>query len=233
MVVHIASKKERRKLKKLFDKILFDLDGTITDSKEGIFKSIRYAYEKMGLEQPDDDFLIDFLGPPLWDSFVHKVGLSEKDAEKGVAFFRERFQPLGIYENKLFPGMSELLHLLSQRNDIKIYIATAKPLPSAIRVLEYFKIIKYFDDISGATFDGTITGKSQVIANLIGKFEHDFNRERTLMIGDRDHDILGAKEHGLKSLGVLYGYGSMEEIKGADFLVESVPELQKFLLGGK
>lgn len=217
----------------MFDKILFDLDGTITDSKEGILKSIRYAYEKMGLEQPEDDFLIDFLGPPLLDSFVHKVGLSEKDAEKGVAFYRERFQTLGIYENKLYPGMSELLHLLSQRNDIKIYIATAKPLPFAIRVLEYFKIIKYFDDISGATLDGTISGKSQVIANLINRFEPDFNRDRTLMIGDRDHDIHGAKQHGLKSLGVLYGYGSNDEINEADFLVESVPELQKFLLGGK
>ena len=220
-------------MKKMFDKVLFDLDGTITDSKEGIFKSIRYAYDKMGLEQPEDDFLMSFLGPPLWDSFVHKVGLSEKDAEKGVAFFRERFQPLGIYENKLFPGMTELLHLLSQRNDLKIYIATAKPLPSAIRVLEYFKIIKYFDDISGATFDGTISGKTQVIANLIDKFEPDFNRERTLMIGDRDHDIYGAKENGIKSLGVLYGYGNMEEIKEADYLVDSVQELQKFLLGGK
>lgn len=225
-------KERENKVKSNFDKILFDLDGTITDSKEGIIKSIRYAYDKMGLPQPEEEFLMSFLGPPLWDSFVHKVGLSEKDAERGVAFFRERFQPLGIYENKLFPGMAELLHLLSQRRDIKIYIATAKPLPSAIRVLEYFKIIRYFDDISGATFDGTITGKTQVISNLLDKFEPDFNRERTLMIGDRDHDVQGARENGIKSLGVLYGYGSPDEIREADYLVESVTDLQKFLLGG-
>jgi len=220
-------------VKNKFDKILFDLDGTITDSKEGILKCLRYAFDKMELENPDEEFLMSFVGPPLIESFLHKVNLNEKDAKKALGFYRERFQTIGIYENKLYPGISELLHLLSQRNDIKIYIATAKPLPFTIRILEYFKIIKYFDDISGSTLDGSISGKTQVISTLLNRLEPDFNKNRTLMIGDRDHDILGAKENGIKSLGVLYGYGNKEELGEADYLIDSVVELQKFLLGGK
>jgi len=216
-----------------FDKILFDLDGTITDSKEGILKSLRYAFDKMGIENHDEEFLMSFVGPPLMDSFIHKANLNENDAQKALGFYRERFQTIGIYENKLYPGISEILHLLSQRNDLKVYIATAKPLPFTIRILEYFKVIKYFDDISGSTLDGSVSGKTQVITNLLNKFEPGFNRESTIMIGDRDHDITGAKENGIKSLGVLYGYGDMDEIRDADYIVESVPELKKFLLGGK
>ncbi|MDD2371788.1 MAG: HAD-IA family hydrolase [Firmicutes bacterium] len=220
-------------MKTKFNKVLFDLDGTITDSKEGILNSLRYALDKMKLEQYDDEFLMSFVGPPLMDSFINKAKLSVEKAEKALGFYRERFQTIGIYENKLYPGIRELLHLLSQRNDISVYIATAKPLPYAIRVLEYFKIIKYFDDISGSTLDGSVSGKTQVITNLLNKFKPDFNRESTLMIGDRDHDIIGAKENGIKSLGVLYGYGDLAEVRDADYLVESVIELQKFLLGGK
>ena len=216
-------------LKSNFNNLLFDLDGTITDSKDGIFKSLRYAFDKLGEEQPEESFLMSFLGPPLWDSFVHKLGYDEQKAEKGVAYFRERFQPLGIYENKLFPGMKELLHTLSQRQDTQIFLATAKPLPSAVRVLEYFQIDKYFKDVSAATFDGSVKGKTQVISNLLDKFK-DLNLAKTIMIGDRDHDVVGAKVNGIKSAGVLYGYGSREELKEADYLVHDVEELKNLLL---
>lgn len=233
MAVYIVKMRGKITVKTMFDKVLFDLDGTITDSKEGILKSIRYAFGKMNLDQYDDDFLMSFVGPPLMDSFMQIANLSKKDAQKALEFYRERFQTIGIYENKLYPGIGELLHLLSQRKDIKVYIATAKPLPFALRVLEYFKIIKYFDDICGSTLDGSISGKTQVISTLLNRLEPDFNKDRTLMIGDRNHDIFGAKKNGIKSLGVLYGYGDIEEIGSADYLVNSVEELKKFLLGDK
>lgn len=216
-------------LKSNFNNVLFDLDGTITDSKDGIFRSLRYAFDKLEEKQPEESFLMSFLGPPLWDSFVHKLGYDERKAERGVAYFRERFQPLGIYENKLFPGIKELLHTLSQRKDMQIFLATAKPLPSAEKVLKYFQIDKYFKDISAAAFDGSIKGKTQVISNLLYKFK-DLNLDKTIMIGDRDHDVVGAKINGIKSAGVLYGYGSREELKEADYLVMNVEELKILLL---
>lgn len=214
-----------------FNKLLFDLDGTITDSKEGIFNCLRYAIERMGREIPDETQLYTFLGPPLWDSFIHKLGYTEVEADQALFFYRERFQPLGLYENRLYPGMDRLLHFLSQRKDMEIYLATAKPLPSARKVLDYFKLTRYFKGISGATFDNSVRGKSQVIANLLAGFGNDYDPERTVMIGDRDQDIDGAKENGIRSLGVLYGYGSLAEIGQADYLVKDVEELKDFLLG--
>ena len=216
-------------LKTNYNNILFDLDGTITDSKDGIFKSLRYAFDKLGEEQPEEKFLMSFLGPPLWDSFTHKLGYDQEKANLAVAYFRERFQPLGIYENKLYPGIKELLHMLSQRNDVKIYLATAKPLPSAIKVIEYFKIDKYFTDISGATFDGAVKGKSQVIGNLLNRIG-EIDKNKTIMIGDRDHDVMGAKEHGIVSAGVLYGYGSKEELLAADYIAKDIDDLKNILL---
>ncbi|MCI0502242.1 MAG: HAD-IA family hydrolase [Fusobacteria bacterium] len=216
-------------LKTNYNNILFDLDGTITDSKDGIFKSLRYAFDKLGEEQPEENFLMSFLGPPLWDSFTHKLGYDQEKANLAVAYFRERFQPLGIYENKLYPGIKELLHMLSQRNDVKIYLATAKPLQSAIKVIEYFKIDKYFNDISGATFDGAIKGKSQVIGNLLNRIG-EIDKNKTIMIGDRDHDVMGAKENGIVSAGVLYGYGSKEELLAADYIAKDIDDLKNILL---
>lgn len=218
-------------MKNRFDKVLFDLDGTLTDSAEGIFRSVRYAIEKMGKEQPSDEVLMDFIGPPMYDSFAHTLGYSPEEASQAVGFYRERFTPLGIYENKLYPGIKDLLHRLSQRKDIGVYVATAKPLPSAITVLEYFKIHQYFDDVSGAAFDDSIKGKTQVIANLLQRIEDTVDRDRILMIGDRHHDIDGARKNGIRSLGVLYGYGNKDEIGHADYVVETVEELKRFLLG--
>lgn len=220
-------------MKNKFERILFDLDGTITDSKEGIINSLRYAFDKIGEPQPDEDFLMTFLGPPLMDSFTHTMGYEKEKADRALAYFRERFQPLGIYENRLFPGIDQLLHALSQQKSIKVYLATAKPLPSAITVLKYFKIHKYFDDISGATLDGTIKLKTHVIANLLATFGDDYDPERTIMIGDRDHDIYGARDNGIKCAGVAYGYGSAEELKDADYVASDVEDLKALLLGGR
>ena len=215
-----------------YKKIFFDLDGTLSDSKEGIMNSLYYAIDKMGLEKPTEAFFQSFVGPPLWDSFVNKLGLSEKDATTMVSYFRERFIPLGIYENTLYEGIKPLLQRLDQKKDLEIYIATAKPEPSAITVLDYFKIKPYFKEIKGATFDGSIRTKSQVITSLLDVIE-PVDKKKILMIGDRDHDVIGAHENGIDCLGVLYGYGSPEELEAAsvDHMVKDVTELSSFLLG--
>lgn len=218
-------------MKNRFDKVLFDLDGTLTDSAEGIFNCLRYSIDRMGREQPTDDLLMEFLGPPLDESYRNRLGYTMEEAKIALTYYRERYQPLGIYENKLYPGIKDLLHRLSQRKDIGVYVATAKPLPSAITVLEYFKIHQYFDDVSGAAFDDSIKGKTQVIANLLQRFDGEVDRDRILMIGDRHHDIDGAKKNKIRSMGVLYGYGNQDEIGHADYVVETVEELKHFLLG--
>ena len=215
-----------------YKKIFFDLDGTLSDSKEGIMKSLYYAIDKMGLEKPAEAFLQSFLGPPLWDSFINKLGLSKKDATTMVGYFRERFIPLGIYENTLYEGVKLLLQRLDKKKDIEIYIATAKPETSALTVLDYFKIKPYFKKIKGATFDGRIRAKSQVITSLVDVIE-PVDKKEILMIGDRDHDVIGAHENGIDCLGVLYGYGSSAELEAVavDYLVKDVSELSSFLLG--
>lgn len=215
-----------------YKKIFFDLDGTLSDSKEGIMRSLYYAIDKMGLKKPTEAFLKSFIGPPLWDSLINKLGLSEKDATIMVGYFRERFTPLGIYENTLYEGVKPLLQRLDQKKDIEIYIATAKPETSAITVLNYFKIKSYFKIIKGATFDGRIRTKSQVITSLLDVIE-PVDKKEILMIGDRDHDIIGAHENGIDCLGVLYGYGTQAELEAAkvDYLVKDVAELSFFLLG--
>lgn len=215
-----------------YKKIFFDLDGTLSDSKEGIINSLYYAIDKMGLEKPTDAFLQGFVGPPLYDSFVNKLGLSKKDADQMIAYFRERFIPIGIYENALYKGIKPLLEALRQRDDLEIYIATAKPEPSALTVLDYFNIKDYFKEVKGATFDGSIRTKSQVITSLMDVIDIG-NKNEILMIGDRDHDVIGAHENGIDCLGVLYGYGSVEELKDVevDHMVDDVSQLTSFLLG--
>lgn len=216
-----------------FNKILFDLDGTLSDSREGIVNSLRYAFDKMEKEQPGEDVLNTFLGPPLWDSFRFTMGYTEAEAEAAVRFYRERFIPLGIYENRLYPGVEDLLHRLSQRRDVQVYLATSKPEPFALKVLEYFKIRRFFDDVGAATLDDAIRGKTQVITSVLDRNREGFDPERTLMVGDRDHDVNGAKDNGIRCAGAVYGYGSAEELKGADYLVHDVEELKQLLLGGK
>lgn len=216
----------------MYKKIFFDLDGTLSDSKEGIINSLYYAIDKMKLEKPTEEFLQSFVGPPLWDSFVNKLNLSEKDSAIMMNYFRERFIPLGIYENTLYEGIKLLLQSLNQKKGIEIYIATAKPETSAITVLDYFKIKHYFKVIKGATFDGRIRTKSQVITSLLNVIE-PVKKKEILMVGDREHDIIGAHENGIECLGVLYGYGNTTELEAAkaDYLVKDVTELSSFLLG--
>lgn len=203
---------------------LFDLDGTLTDPKEGITRSVAYALKHFSIEIQDYDALSVFIGPPLMDSFQEFYGFSYEDAKIAVAKYREYFSKQGIFENKLYFGIQEVLFQLQSQN-IDCILATSKPEPFAKMIMDHFQLTPYFKGICGATLDETRNKKGNVIAYAMQTYE--LQKKDTLMIGDRKHDVLGAKENGLLSIGVTYGYGSKEELlqAGADEIATSVEEL--------
>jgi phosphoglycolate phosphatase len=212
--------------------ILFDLDGTLTDPALGITKSVAYALESFGIHTGDPKELCKFIGPPLKDSFMEYYGFSEEKALAGVEKYREYFRETGIFENKLYPGIKEMLEKLKAKG-MKVILATSKPKVFADIILEHFDIMKYFDLVCGCELDGTRGKKSEVIRYALdtsGVRELD----RAVMVGDRMHDVLGAREAGIGCIGVLFGYGGYEELHaaGADVIVGSVEELGELLLGG-
>jgi len=211
--------------------ILFDLDGTLTESGEGIVNSMEYALKAYGITDYNRTELFKYLGPPLIDTFKKEFGFDDLKAVEAVEKFREYFREIGIYENKLYAGIESLLKNISDSGR-KIVLATSKAEVFAVRILEHFKIIKYFNVVAGSELDGSRIRKGEVIRyalNKLGTVELD----SAVMIGDRKEDILGAKEVGIDSIGVLYGYGSLEELKnaGATTIVETVEELNKILIG--
>lgn len=210
--------------------ILFDLDGTLTDPGIGIIKSVQYALHKCGIEVDHTDDLCRFIGPPLRESFKVYYGLSDMGTEKAVENYREYFSKKGIYENTIYDGITDMLQKLKAAQKIMI-VATSKPTVYAEKILEYFNIDKYFTFIGGSELDGRRSKKSEVIQYAVDKNNiSDLNE--VIMVGDREHDIIGAKEMGILSVGVLYGYGNYNELKkaGADFIVSSVEELTEKLL---
>lgn len=209
--------------------ILFDLDGTITDPKIGITKSVQYALKAFGIYEKNLDDLCRFIGPPLKESFMNFYGFSETKAEEAVEKYREYFKDTGIYENVLYSEMKALLAKLTQGGK-QLIIATSKPKVFAHRILEYFNIEKYFQFVSGSELDGTRTRKSEVIQYALEQ-NNIKDLVSVIMIGDREHDIIGAKTIGIDSIGVLYGYGSYEELEraGADFIVKNIDELGQLL----
>ena len=208
-----------------YKNLLFDLDGTLTDSSEGIIKSVLYTYEKMQLDPPEESVLHTFIGPPLSDSFV-KHGVPEKDKDKAVAIYRERYNSIGKFENAPYPGMIELLQKLKDEG-FKLYVATSKPEKTAIEVLDHFEMTRYFDEIAGATFDSSRVQKEDVIRYLLDKMEE--NDEGTVMIGDTTFDVLGAAEHGIPCIAVTWGFGDEAEMQkaGAVSIVKEMDELYK------
>ena len=192
---------------------LFDLDGTLTDPAEGITNSVMYALEKYGIRVKDRSELYPFIGPPLADSFKKYFGFSDEQAAQAVEYYREYFRAGGIFENKLYEGIPEMLAALREEG-ITVALATSKPYEFAVKILEHFDLYQYFDHFGAATMDGRISKKADVIADLLERLG-DVDRKDVLMIGDRDQDINGAKANGLRSLGVLWGYGSKEELQGA------------------
>ena len=210
--------------------ILFDLDGTVTDPMIGITKSVRYALNKFGIEVEDLNTLCKFIGPPLKDSFMNFYNFTEEDALKAIAYYREYFSTNGLYENTVYENFEDML--IALKNDGKsLIIATSKPTVFAEKILEHFNLKKYFDFISGSNLDNTRTKKADVISYALEQ-QMINNISEIIMIGDREHDIIGAKALNIESIGVLHGYGSYEELSssGADYIVKDVSELKSLLL---
>ena len=201
---------------------LFDLDGTLTDPGIGITNSVMHALEKFNIHVSDRKELYPFIGPPLVDSFEKYFGFDEKQALQAVEYYREYFREDGIFENVVYEGIPEMLGELKNRDAI-VALATSKPYEFSVRILDHFDLHQYFDFVGAATMDGRISRKADVISHLIDKLREN-EKSSILMIGDRDQDIDGAKANGLQSAGVLWGYGSRDELMdaGADYIV-SVP----------
>lgn len=198
----------------MYNIILFDLDGTLTDSSPGIINSILYSLKKFGIEEADTKKLRKFLGPPLVDSFMEFYGFSKEKAETAVEYYREYFSTKGLLENSVYSGVPELLKELKSLGKTLI-VATSKPEPFTNRILEHFDLTKYFDFIAGSNLDNTRCKKAEVISYALNSCNIK-NLSEVIMIGDREHDIIGAKEVGINSIGVLYGYGSLEELTAAN-----------------
>lgn len=210
--------------------LLFDLDGTISDPKEGITRSFQYALQHFGIEVPDLDVLEPVIGPPLINSFMELYGFSREDAVVGVEKYRERFGTKGLYENRIYTGMKELLQNLVQQG-YQLAIASSKPTYYVEQICDHFGIKSYFHHIVGSFMDGRRAEKQEVVDEAIAQFG-DIDRKQILMIGDRKFDIHGAHASGLKALGVTYGYGGKKELSeaGADYMADTVEDLRRFLM---
>lgn len=216
------------------DYILFDLDGTLTDPKEGITKSVRHALLHFGIETENLDSLTPFIGPPLTDSYKKFYGLSDEQAWEGVLAYREYFSVRGWLENKEYPGIRELLKALKEAGKT-LFVATSKPEEFARKITDYFGMTEYFDFIGGADMEETRVRKADVIRYVLSQYGLKNDCEtvaRCVMVGDREHDVLGARECGMDCVGVLYGYGSRQEMDGCrpGWVAGSVEELRNLLL---
>ena len=220
----------------MFDYILFDLDGTLTDPKLGITRSVQYALRALGIEEPSLDKLEPFIGPPLADSFREFYGLEEKQVVTAVAKYRERFSDQGIYENEIYPGTVRMLASL-RAGGKKLAIASSKPTPFVERILDHFEIRAYFDYIIGSNMDGTRGKKEEVVEEALRQMlpagmPPAEKKAGVAMVGDRRFDIEGAREHGITSVGVSFGYAPEGELEqaGADHIVDTVEALAGLLM---
>lgn len=214
-----------------YQTILFDLDGTLTDSAPGILNSVRHACRKLQLDLPDEATLRRFLGPPLPSSFRDYLHLDEEATARAVEAFREYYPDKGIFENEVYPGIPELLRDLKAAGKT-VVMATSKPEAFAKRIMEHFSLEQYFDAICGTSMDESRADKGEVIAYAL-RTAGITDLQSVVMVGDREHDVKGAARNGLPCIGVVYGYGSAEELSaaGAVALAGSVQELHTLLLG--
>lgn len=208
-----------------YNVILFDLDGTLTDPKGGITKSVQYALRKMRIIEENLDDLLKFIGPPLTESFRDYYGMDESDTWEAIKFYREYFTDKGMLDNEIFPGIPELLSSLRSRGH-SLGVATSKPTVYSEVILKHFEIDKYFDVVIGSNLDGTRMVKKEIIEDALKSLQVP-ELDKVLMIGDRKHDIIGAQKNKIDSVGVVFGYGSREELEaaGATYLAETVEEL--------
>ena len=210
--------------------ILFDLDGTLTDPKEGITKCVQHALRHFGIEEPDLNKLVPFIGPPLIPSFMGFYGMTGEQAREAVAVYRERFGAVGLFENRVLEGIPEMLSILKSQGRI-LAVASSKPEEYVIRILERFELLKYFDQVIGATMDGKRSEKKDVIEEALNRLGKTDDRSGVLMVGDRRHDVEGANACGLDCLGVYTGFapeGELEEA-GATYVFHSIAAMAAFL----
>ncbi|CAK7067477.1 MAG: 5'-nucleotidase [Parabacteroides sp.] len=210
--------------------ILLDLDGTITDPAEGITKSVEYALNHFGIGVEDRKALYPFIGPPLYDSFREFYNFTDGQAKEAIVKYRERFAETGIYENKLYEGINDFLEAANLQGK-SLMLATSKPTIFAKRILDYFNLSKYFSFVAGSGLDGSFYTKGDVIRHVLETNKLN-NPSAIVMVGDRKHDIIGAKENNIDSIGVLYGYGDRKELEkaGANYIVNDIAGLRNKLL---
>lgn len=230
----------------MFRFVLFDLDGTLTDPKEGICKCVQYALKDQNIDEPDLDKLEPFIGPPLKNSFMEFYGMDEKAAEAAVEKYRERFSTIGLYENELYPGMKEFLQSLKSHG-MKLAVASSKPKEFVDRILKHFQIAEYFEVVCGSEKNGKKVEKTDVMREALGKLFHIREESVTdkskriipwdniLMVGDRKFDVEGAKAFGIKCVGVSYGYAAEGELEeaGADFVTDELEALYQYITESK
>lgn len=212
--------------------VIFDLDGTLTDPKIGITKSVQYALSKFNILEGNLDNLEPFIGPPLLESFQRYYSFEESKARQDVEFYRKYFLEFGIYENVVYPGIPDLLMQLHSKK--KLIVATSKPTLFAEKILKHFEIHTYFTLIVGSNLDGIQSLKAEIIQHVLSELQ-DVPKQNLIMVGDREHDIIGAQENGIHSIAVTYGYGSVEELQKANptYLANSVEDLKVLINGYK
>ena len=213
----------------MYKAILFDLDGTLTESGEGITKCVQYALEKLGKPESDLKKLEVFIGPPLMEQFMKYAGLDEETARRAVEYYRERYSTTGIFENRPYPGVEEMLQELKRKKYL-LAVASSKPEYFVKQILDYFHLTDYFDEIVGSELNGSRTNKTEVIEETLRRLGLDKHREQVIMVGDKEHDVLGARAAGLECVAVSYGYGTEEELTAAQPLqtVSSTEEILDF-----
>ena len=209
--------------------IFFDLDGTITDSAPGIMNSIKYALEKNHLPMLSEEQLRSFIGPPLRGQFCKVCGLADEESARMVEDYREYYRDKGIFENNVYDGVIEMLEKLRKKG-FRLAIATSKPEKYAKIIIDHFHLTQYFACVAGMEMDGGRGTKAQVITYALEKNDIA-DKSNVLMIGDREHDVIGAHENGLDCLGILYGFGSRKEFEeaGADYIRENVEDILQFV----
>lgn len=209
--------------------LLMDLDGTVTDPMEGITRGVQYALASLGVDVQDRRLLCPFIGPPLKASFQEFYHLNEEDTTRAIAKYREYFSTQGIFENEMYEGMEAFLQT-QQTAGKQLVLATSKPEPFALRILDYFQLTPYFTFVGGSSLDNGRTEKEEVIRYILDSLAIS-DLSSAIMIGDRKFDIEGAHANGLQAIGVLYGYGSREELEraGADYLAADLAELSRLV----
>ncbi len=214
----------------MYDYIFFDLDGTLTDSSEGITTAVAYALDKLSFSYENKEQLRVFIGPPLHNNFMEFCSIDYDTATKAVEYYREYYTVKGLYQNLVYPGTIEMLSSLKKAGKTLV-VATSKPESYTVKILEYFDLLKYFDLVSGAGYTPESAIKSKIIARAIDALNIT-DKSKILMIGDREHDVLGAKENGLDSIGVLFGFGSLKELTkaGATYIAKDQNEILKIIL---